>query len=56
MEPDSFVKNDHKVEKKLDCRYLGLILDSKFLFQNLKKEKILQKLAQGYMTTDILEQ
>ena len=56
MEPDRLVKNDHKVENKLDCKHLGLIPDSKFLFIILKKEKTLQKLAPGIRTTDILEQ
>ena len=47
MEPDRLVKNDHKVENKLDCKHLGLIPDSKFLFQNFKKRENFAKIGSG---------
>ena len=55
VDTDTKVINGHYVAKKLECKYLGLILDSSLSF-HAQIKTILQKMAQGIKTIDTIRQ
>ena len=55
VDTDTIVIKGHYFAKKLECKYLGLILDSSLSF-HAQIKTILQKMAQGIKTIDTIGQ